>query len=120
MLENLIFTGRELLLAVVLASLVYVLEVWLFSRWRGGRNGAAQDTAARMRDMQAQIDALAQRLEGLEAQPPAGSLHDSQAVLQAEAVRMAREGASARELVEKLGISLTEADLILALHRPDA
>jgi DNA uptake protein ComE-like DNA-binding protein len=115
MLEHLTFTGRELLLAVVLATLVYLLEVWLFPRRR--KVAQQDDMASRLNTMQQEMDALKVRVDVLEMRPPAESALDTQKTLHAEAVRMARNGASAQELAEHLGISRTEADLIIALQK---
>ncbi len=117
MLENLTFTGRELLMAVVLATVVYLLEVWVFSRRRksGDKGGADQ----RLNSLRDELEALKARIEALEARPPADSALDTQKTIHMEAVRMARNGASAQELAERLGISRTEADLIIALHRAE-
>ena len=55
----------------------------------------------------------------VELRPPADSSLDTQKSLHAEAIRMARKGALAQELVDQLGISLTEADLIVALQKSE-
>lgn len=118
MLESLTFTGRELLIAVVLATLVYLLEVLLFSRKHSTRRIDKQEM--RLTSIEEDVAALKSRLEALELRPPADSALDTQKVIQSEAIRMARNGASAQELSDQLGISLTEADLIIALHRSDS
>lgn len=117
MLEDLTFTGRELLMAVVLATAVYLLEVLLFSRRR--KSGARAETTASLGAIQQEIDALRARVDALELRPPADSALDTQKTIHAEAVRMARDGASPQELADQLGISRTEADLIIALHKTE-
>lgn len=117
MLENFTFTGRELLLAVILASLVYLLEVWIFSRRGKGKSPPPFDT--RVTALEAEIEALKQRLQALEDQPPTGSSLDSRAATYADAQRMAREGAAALEMASSLGISRGEAELIIALQRAE-
>lgn len=117
MLEHLTFTGRELLVAVILATLVYLLEAWFFSRRREARRDAR--LAARLDSLEEEMAALKSRVEGLETRPAAESALDTQKSLHAEAARMARDGASAQELASQLGISLTEADLIVALHKSE-
>lgn len=117
MLENLTFTGRELLMAVVLATVVYLVEVLVFSRRR--KSVGKADTEAKLAALQQEVEALRARVEALESRPPADSALDTQKTIHAEAVRMARNGATARELAEQLGISLTEADLIIALHKSE-
>lgn len=115
MLENFIFTGRELLLAVVLATLVYLLEVWLLSR----RGKPGRDVAVRIAALEREVEVLKQRLQMLEDEPPVGSSLDSRTATYADAQRMAREGAPALELAGSLGISRGEAELIVALQRAE-
>lgn len=117
MLENLTFTGRELLLAVLLATVVYLLEVLVFSR--RARPRGKGESESRLAALQHEVESLKARLEALELRPPAESALDTQKVIHVEAVRMARNGASAQELAERLGISRTEADLIIALHKAE-
>ena len=117
MLENLVFTGRELLLAVVLATAVYLLEVLIFSRRR--KTERNDGLVSRMGDMEREMAVLKSRLDAMELRPPADSSLDTQKSLHAEAIRMARKGALAQELVDQLGISLTEADLIVALQKSE-
>jgi hypothetical protein len=122
MLENLTISGRELLIAVVLATVVYLIEVLLFSRRR--KPGIPPELLARIAAVEAgmatELAALKARLEALELRPPAESALDTQSTTHAEAVRMARQGLTAPELVERLGISRSEAELIIALHRADS
>lgn len=118
MLDNLIFTGRELLLAVVLATLVYLLEVWLFAK-RGNAKSASR-VDARLAGLEQEIQTLQQRLQALEAQPPAGSSLDARTNTYADAQRMARAGTPAQELAGSLGISRGEAELIVALQRAES
>ena len=115
MLEQLNFTGRELLVAVVLATVVYLFEALVFSRRRSPSNPPEMD--ARLARLEAELGAMKLRLEQLEARPPVESALDTQSTTHAEAVRMAREGAPPQDLVEQLGISRSEADLIIALHK---
>ncbi len=118
MLEHITFTGRELLLAVLLGTLVYLLEVWVFSRW--GKRRAHTAAEVRMRLLEAEIDAMKQRLQALESQPPAESGLDVRATIYADAQRMAREGTAALDLASSLGISRAEAELIVALQRAES
>jgi hypothetical protein len=116
-LDNFVFTGRELLLAVVLATLVYLLEVWLLSR--PGKRLKAAPADSRVTALEAEIEQLKQRLQALEEQPPIGSTLDQRGATYADAQRMAREGAPALELAGSLGISRGEAELIVALQRAE-
>ena len=122
MLEHFTLTGRELLvfviLAVVLATVLYLLETLLFSRRR--KPAALQQQDARIEALQGELAALKARVEDLEAKPPVESALDTQATTYAEAMRLARAGASAQELAGQLGISRSEAELIIALQRTDS
>ncbi len=118
MWENITFTGRELLLAVLLATLVYLFEAWWISRW--GKRRAHASAEARLRVLEAEISDLKQRMQVLEAKPPADSSLDTRAATYADAQRMAREGAAALELAGSLGISRGEAELIVALQRAES
>jgi hypothetical protein len=122
MLEHITLSGRELLifviLAAVLATVVYLLETLLFSRRRKPAASPALD--ARIEALQGELATLTARVESLEAKPPVESALDTQATTYAEAMRLAREGASAQELAGQLGISRSEAELIIALQRSDS
>ncbi len=115
MFEQMTFTGRELLIAVVLATVVYLLEVLLFSRRRPPAKDKA--LAERVAGLEAELAAMQARMEMLEARPPMESALDTQSTTYAEAVRMAREGMPPQDIVERLGISRSEADLIIALNQ---
>lgn len=113
--DQLTFTGRELLIAVVLATVVYLVEVLVFSRRRPPVIDIALEQ--RVAALEAELTAIHARMEMLEARPPMESALDTQSTTYAEAVRMAREGLPPRDIVERLGISRSEADLIVALHQ---
>lgn len=119
MLDQLTFTGHELLvfviLGVVFATVVYLLETLLFTR---RRKPPASD--ARLDALQAELEAIKTRLELLEVKPPLESSLDTQALTYAEAMRLAREGVSAPDLAGQLGISRSEAELIIALRHTDS
>jgi hypothetical protein len=117
MLESITVTGKELLLAVVLATFVYLIEVLLFSRKRG--KNPSRQLAASVEEVQRSLELINARLDVLESRPPADSALDKQSNAHAEAIRMAREGASAQEIANQLGLSRTETDLIIALHQSD-
>ena len=122
MLENITLTGRELLvfviLAAVLATVLYLLETLLFSRRR--KPAATPELDERIEALQGEVAALKARMERLEAKPPVESALDTQAATYAEAMRLAREGATAQEVAGQLGISRSEAELIIALQRSDS
>lgn len=118
------FGLRELLIAVVLASAIYLIEVWLFARRR--RSSSSGDPALR-----AEVEALRQAVRRLEARLSALEQGQGREAphAQAEAVvksnaqydqpaRYAREGLSAAEIANRCGISRAEAELLVALYGP--
>lgn len=121
-MDAIVITWRELLIAILLATLVYLFEVAIFSRRRRRKEQGEEREDAVVKELQqlrAEIATLKQRVEGIEAQ-----IHPSLAERFAEdtpygkAVRLAREGLTAQELANRCGISCGEAELIIALHRP--
>lgn len=118
MLENLTFTGRELLLAVILATVVYFIEVLLFSRRRKPKQDS--EPRALLNAMASELAGLKARVESLEAQPPANSSLDTQSITLSEAMRLAREGIPPQEMADQLGISRSEAELITALQKAES
>ncbi len=122
MLEHLTLNGRELLvfviLAVVFAMVLYLLETLLFAR-RRKPDATVAALAGRIGLVEADLAALKARLERLEAKPPLESALDTQATTYADAMRLAREGVTAQELAGQLGISRSEAELIIALRHSD-
>ncbi len=122
MLDQLTFSGRELLafviLSAVFATVIYLLETLLFARRRQPAATAAVD--ARIQALESELAALRTRLENLEAKPPMESSLDTQATTYADAMRLAREGVAAADLAAQLGISRSEAELIIALRHSEA
>ncbi|HNA82273.1 MAG TPA: DUF2802 domain-containing protein [Thiobacillaceae bacterium] len=118
MLEDLTFSGKDLLIAVVLGTLVYLLETVLFSR--RPRSKSDPEIPRRLDDMEAQLTGLKDRLEALEARPPVDSGLDTRGALYADALRMAMDGNQPQELVARLGISRGEAELIIALNKAES
>lgn len=115
MLDQLTFSGRELLIGVVLATVVYLVEFLVFSRRHPPE--VSKTLERRLADLEAELAAVHARLEMLEARPPVESALDTQSTTYAEAVRMAREGLPPQDIVDRLGISRSEVDLISALHQ---
>lgn len=117
---EILLTWRELLLAVILASLVYLLEYTLFSRWRA-RKGAPPSQAAHG-EIQALRDELAQlrqRLDTLESRNAANHAQeiDNLSSIYEHALAYAREGLPAQEIAALCGISISEATLIVAMQQ---
>ncbi len=122
MLDQLTFSGRELLafviLSAVFATVIYLLETLLFARRR--KPAATAAVEARIQSLESEMVALKARLENLEAKPPLESSLDTQATTYADAMRLAREGVSAADVAAQLGISRSEAELIIALRHSEA
>lgn len=102
-------------MAVVLATVVYLVEVLIFSHLRAPSRD--QTLAKRMEVLEESLAVMKARLEMLEARPPVDSALDTQGTTYAEAVRMARNEEPPQVIMERLGISRSEAELIIALHK---
>ena len=109
-------TWPELLIAVVLATLVYLLETMILVRRRLTPDAGSKDEIHELRVELAELRQRIEELEGREnrAEPPevdaAYSTYDY-------AVQYARQGMIAPEIAARCGISQDEATLIVALHR---
>lgn len=117
---DLTLTWPELLIAVVLATLVYLLETMVLARRRGRQDsGGADGLNDRILQLQAEIEALRKRMDALERQSgaPAPESADEQHATYDYAVQYARQGMIAPEIAARCGISQDEAALIVALHR---
>ncbi len=127
-LDTVVLTWRELVIVIVLVLAVYIAEMILLIRsnrrpslsalWRKGSESAR---------LGKEIERLYTHLEELQEQ--VGNLHDELAKIKAVqlppsayplAIQMAQAGHTPSQLAETCGISLSEADLIVALHRKEA
>lgn len=121
-MDAIVISWRELLVAIVLATFIYLLEVWLGSRRRrAGADKAArgEDMAVELARLREEVTAMRQRLDTLETRVGATPSKMPEAETPyARAVRLARDGLPAQELANRCGISRGEAELIVALHRP--
>jgi len=124
-MDAIVLTWRELLIAVILATLVYLLEVAVFSRRRRAKGGGETpgqqaDALSELTRLRDELANLRQRLEGLEARlqsvPTEKAAEDTP---YGRAVRLARDGCTAQELASRCGISRGEAELIIALNRAE-
>lgn len=122
-MDAIVLTWRELLIAIVLATLVYLLEVAVFSRLRRpkgqGEATMSDSTVQELSQLRAEVASLRQRLDSLEAQLKSAAANKAaEDTPYGRAVRLAREGLTAQELANRCGISRGEAELIIALNRP--
>ncbi len=118
-------TWRELLIAVILATLVYLMETLLFNRRRRVEQAGTISTAQRidqeLRELRESLTNVRRRLDAMEqilAKPPEPrpEVEDSP---YGQAVRLARQGLSSQDLATRCGISRGEAELIIALNRSE-
>ena len=122
-MDAIVLTWRELLIAILLATLVYLLEVAVFSRRRRSRGqtetaGHEGEMASELASLREEVADLRRRLEGVEARLAAAEADKpAEDTPYGRAVRLAREGLSAQELASRCGISRGEAELIIALNR---
>ncbi|MCS6785943.1 MAG: DUF2802 domain-containing protein [Thiobacillaceae bacterium] len=122
-MDAIVISWRELLVAVILASLIYLLEAAVFTRRRRMQSDTAAQTPAAGPDAQAvaelraEVAQLSRRLEQLEARLQQNAPQREDDTPYGRAVRLAREGLSAQELASRCGISRGEAELIIALNR---
>lgn len=123
-------TWEVLLIAVVLATVVYLLEVALFSRRRKGPAKASaikdldldvEGIHVRVSVLERQTQALRERLDDLQAASEKAERQqtEQQATPYAQAVQLARQGVSPQELAHRCGITNGEAELIVALNRAE-
>lgn len=105
---------QDLLIALVLATVIYLLESVIFSRRR--RKSAGSDG---IEAVKAQLASLCQRLDALEDRLGSGEADAAEASHAAYdyAVQYARQGMIAPEIAARCGISRDEAALIVAMHR---
>lgn len=120
-MDALVITWRELLIAVILASLIYLLEAAIFSRRRRTRAEPAADPAmTEITRLREELAALRQRMDAVESRLAAAvTERPEENTPYGRAVRLAREGLTAQELASRCGISRGEAELIIALNRAE-
>lgn len=111
-------TWPELLVAVVLATGVYLLETLLFAR-RRRRLPAPHGHDAEVHKLRAEVVTLQHRLDELEVKLGVAEPAEQAAAHAAYdyAIQYARQGMIAPEIAARCGISRDEAALIVAMHR---
>ncbi|NCS65957.1 MAG: hypothetical protein COS39_03875 [Hydrogenophilales bacterium CG03_land_8_20_14_0_80_62_28] len=113
-------TGPELLIAVILATAIYLLETVILPhrRRRGPQPAADTDLKNTVHKLRAEVITLQHRIEELEvrlgAEAPEAEISHS---AYDYAIQYARQGMIAPEIAARCGISQDEAILIVALHR---
>lgn len=118
-MDGFLIGWRELLLAVVLATVVYLLESSLFAKKRRPKvQMGSGETGQELHKLRAEVATLKHRLDELEVKlgvaeaPDADNAHAAYDY----AVQYARQGMIAPEIAARCGISLDEATLIVAIH----
>lgn len=129
-MEPIVVTWPELLIAVVLVLSAYIAEVLLFMR--AGKKSAPAEREGAPREVQAleleidqlnrQIDTLRHQVETLKRGAPAASPvpppgAETPASAYGQAAKLAEEGLDVRQVAASCGISVGEAELIVALHQ---
>ncbi|MBZ0093023.1 MAG: DUF2802 domain-containing protein [Sulfuricellaceae bacterium] len=127
-MDTVVFTWRELIFVIVLVLAVYIAEMILLIRsnrrpslsalWRrGSESGRLGKEIERLNmhleELQERIDDLQDELAKIKAVQPPPSVYP-------QAIQMAQAGRTPSQVAEACGISLSEADLIVALHRKEA
>lgn len=113
-------TWRELLIAVVLATVVYLLEYALFaSRRRRQQIVADPALTGELDKLRDEMSSLRQRLEQLETRLDAPESPEAEAAQSVYdyAAQYAREGMTPQDIAGRCGISVSEATLIVAMHQ---
>jgi hypothetical protein len=115
-------TWRELLMAVMLATLVYLVESAIFSR--RGRKPESQDRddpQQGLHKLGAEVASLRHRLDELESRLGVAEPAEMEVVHAAYdyAIQYARQGMIAPEIASRCGISRDEAALIVAMHHQE-
>lgn len=112
-------TWQELLIAVVLASVVYLLETVLFARRRRRSATGPHDHDGEIHKLRAEVVTLQHRLDALEVKLGVAEPAEMETAHAAYdyAIQYARQGMIAPEIAARCGISCDEAALIVAMHR---
>jgi hypothetical protein len=127
--SEIVVTQRELLIAVVLAALIYLVASVL-AAWRGARRarraeamfladpGPATASATEMAEMRERLAKLGERVAALEGMlgAPAEADPGIDDPVYGPAARMVKQGMPVDEVASRLGLSRAEIDLIEVLH----
>lgn len=111
-------TWQELLIAVVLATLVYLAESVIFARRRRQPLPGGHDANGEIHKLRAEVVTLQHRLDELEVKLGVADQPETEMGHAAYdyAVQYARQGMIAPEIAARCGISRDEAALIVAMH----
>jgi hypothetical protein len=116
-------TERELLLAVTVVALAYVVTHLLMSRRKRVGAGITADQTQNpdLHTLLIEVERLQHRLDELETRLGATEVPETESAYAAYdyAVQYARQGMIAPEIAARCGISRDEAALIVAMHRKD-
>ncbi len=120
---ELIITWKELLIAIILASVVYLVEQFIASVGRRKKQQPNQAGTGFLdvETVTRKIVDIEQRVNDLEIKLSLALVGENTGTKNPvfeEAVNYAREGMSASEIASRCGISQDEAALIITFHQP--
>ena len=117
---DIVLTWRELLIAIFLATLIYLLEYFYFSKRRRATQLASfKEFKSTLDKIESDIEALSVRLDVLEStlrDSHAGETAEAESIFE-RAVQYAQEGMQPQEIVSRTGLSLSEATLIVTMYK---
>lgn len=127
-MENVV-TWRDLVLVLAGLALFLVLQTWVILTLRRRSSAIHDEEDLEMAALRGQLAGLSFRLDGLEkrqwdSHPWQEGDEESLDIQFADttynaATQLAKEGLDARELATRCGISLSEAELIVALSKQE-
>jgi len=110
-------TWTQVLVVAAAAVGLYLVEFVLFLLAARRESRRAREAQEQLAALAAQVGALGQRVETLEGEIDRVRRQPQTSGQYREAVGMAERGEDARAVADGCGISLAEAELIVALHR---
>lgn len=117
---DVVFTWRELLLAIVLASLIYLLESFVFLKWRRkNKSVSLPEFMKELNRLASELEGLRMRLDTLEntsLDSRSGEAVEAASIFD-RAVQYAKEGMLPQEIVSRTGLSLSEVTLIVTMYK---
>lgn len=119
-MTDIVFTWHELLIVIALAALIYLLESLYFSkRRRAGQLASFSELRRTLNKLESDLAALSVRLDMVEnmfRDSDSGKTAEADSIFE-RAVHYAQEGMLPQEIVSRTGLSLSEATLIVTMHK---